>query len=49
MEYQAVAFTFVKRGIFCFARKAPNDHYTSGKTVFLPERVAFKRIGILEP
>lgn len=37
MEYQAVAFTFVKQGIYYFARKVPNDlrdHYTSSKISF---------------
>ena len=37
MEYQAVAFTFVKQGIYDFARKVPNDlrdHDTSGRISF---------------
>jgi len=37
MEYQAVAFTFVKQGIYYFARKVPNDlrdHYTSSRISF---------------
>ena len=34
MEQHAVAFTFVKQGIYDFARKVPNDlrdHDTSGR------------------
>ena len=34
MEYQAVGFTFVKQGIYDFARKVPNalrDHDTSSR------------------
>jgi len=37
MEYQAVGFTFVKQGIYDFARKVPNDlrdHDTSGRISF---------------
>jgi len=37
MEHQTIPFTFVKQGIFYFARKIPNDlsdHYTSGKISF---------------
>ena len=37
MEYQTVAFTFVKQGIYYFARKVPNDlhdQYTSRKISF---------------
>lgn len=37
MEYQTVPFTFVKQGIFYFARKVPNDlrdNYTSSKISF---------------
>ena len=37
MEYQTVPFTFVKQGIFYFARKVPNDlrdHYTSSRISF---------------
>ena len=37
MEYQAVAFTFVKQGIYDCARKVPNDlrdHDTSGRISF---------------
>jgi len=37
MEYQTVAFTFVKQGIYYFARKVPNDlrdNYTSTRISF---------------
>ncbi|WP_116084769.1 DUF6538 domain-containing protein [Tropicimonas sp. IMCC34011] len=37
MEYQTVPFTFVKQGIFYFARKVPNDlrdQYTSSRISF---------------